>query len=1119
MRSIRQGQGRPFALKVIAILASSLLCGAASASAKPVEAPGWEIDSHVFSTNLKPGGKGIVVVDVYNIGEGASTGTVTMVDKLPPGLEAIEGGALGAYGGINLEVESYEAGEEEDKRSEEKGGLTTGTQRLRVWNCTGTSTVECSNGPGYEGVQRPIPAGYVGRIGIAVKVTGSPGVEENHVSISGGGAAASAQSTNRITISNTPATFGVSGFDGWFSNPDGTIDTQAGSHPYSLTLNFGVNAIQGASAGGGLRDISIALPSGIVGNPHAVPQCTRQQFLSSLEGGCPPDTQVGVDWAGIVPAGESLEADLELRFPVYNLVPPPGIPAEFGFSAQGSLILIDAGVRSGGDYGITGTVHNLAYKATSNSLTLWGVPNESVHDVERCGRVSEEFSQSCAYKGNITVPRPLLTLPTACEGPQVARLTADSWDSGEPAGSSQFEFHDSSGSPVGFTGCEHLSFSPTLSVSPDTTFADTPAGLSVDVRVPQEGLNHVGSLSTANIKDTTVTLPEGVAINPGQAAGLGACGPAEDGLTTDAERAEGREDNGPAHCPNSSKVGTDEIETPLLSKPLKGAVYVMPSNPPHLQLLVSAEGEGVFLKLVGDVNLDEKTGQLVTTFSSTPELPFTDFKLSFSGGAQAALTTPVRCGVYTTTSDFTSWASPFVSDVFPSSGFSIAGGTGGGACPSGGLPFTPSMVAGSTTDQAGGFTNFSLLLTRQDDQQRIQSLQFRTPEGLLGMISKVPLCPEAQASSGTCSSASQIGHTVVEAGPGPYPLVVPQPGQAPAPIYLTEGYKGAPYGLSIVVPLHVGPFTLATQIVRARIEVDPLTTQLTITTDPLPTIIDGIPADLRAINAVIDRPGFMFNPTGCEPAAFSGTATSTEGASVPIGSHFQVGSCKSLTFKPDFRVSTSGKTSRKNGASLDAKIVYPKGPFPDNQASVQSNVKAVKVDLPKQLPSRLTTLQKACPSATFEANPASCPADSKVGTASAETPVLPVTLTGPAYFVSYGGAKFPELVVVLQGYGVTVFLHGETFISKAGITSSTFRQVPDVPITVFELKLPEGPFSALAANGNLCKSPLKMPTAFTGQNGAVLHQSSPISVTGCSKHKAKKTKKHTKTKKGNKRKK
>jgi hypothetical protein len=655
-------------------------------------------------------------------------------------------------------------------------------------------------------------------------------------------------------------------------------------------------------------------------------------------------------------------------------------------------------------------------------------------------------------------------------------------------------FHDENGVPTGFTGCDHLGFGPSISVAPDTAAADSPAGLTVEVKAPQDTLSQTNGIATSNIKGTTVTLPEGVAVNPGQAAGLAACQMGESGVGT----------QGPPSCPAASKVGTDEIETPLLTNGLKGSVYVLQSDPPNLKLLVAASGSGVNLKLIGDVHLNEATGQLVTTFTETPELPFTTFRLAFSGGAQAALSTPTRCGIYTTTSDFTPWTSPYVKDVFPTSNFVIATGVGGSACPPSPLPFSPSLVAGSTTDQAGGFTNFSMLLTRPDDQQRIGSLQFKTPEGLLGMISKVTLCPQAEASAGTCSSASQIGHTVVEAGPGPYPLVVPQPGQPPAPIYLTEGYKGAPYGLSIVVPLHVGPFTLQTQVVRAKIEVDPLTTQLTVTTDALPQIIDGVPADLRAINAVIDKPGFMFNPTGCAPGSFSGVATGTEGATAAIGSHFQMGSCRSLSFKPNFKVSVSGKTSRQNGASLDAKIVYPTGPFGENQASIQSNVKSVKVALPKQLPSRLTTLQKACPSATFEANPASCPTASKVGSVSAITPVLPVELTGPAYFVSYGGAKFPELVLALQGYGVTVYLHGETFISKAGITSSTFRHVPDVPITSFELKLPQGPDSALAANGNLCQTKLKMPTAFTGQNGAVIHQATPITVTGCAKHKTKK---------------
>jgi hypothetical protein len=396
------------------------------------------------------------------------------------------------------------------------------------------------------------------------------------------------------------------------------------------------------------------------------------------------------------------------------------------------------------------------------------------------------------------------------------------------------------------------------------------------------------------------------------------------------------------------------------------------------------------------------------------------------------------------------------------------------------------------------------LLSRGDGQQRIEKLQFKTPEGLLGMIAKVPLCQEPEAAAGTCSSASQIGHTVAEVGPGPYPFVIPQENAPPAPIYLTGSYKGAPFGLSIAVPIVAGPFNLGTEVVRAKIEVDPHTSQLTISTTAFPKTVKGIPTDIREIDAVIDRPEFMFNPSDCNSMSFSGTATSFEGATEPLSSHFQVGSCRSLTFAPNFKVSTSGKTSRANGASLTAKIVYPVGNLGANQASSQSNIASVKVDLPKQLPSRLTTLQKACSAKVFEANPANCPAASIVGHAKAITPVLPVPIEGPAYFVSHAGEEFPSLIAVLQGYGVTVDLVGSTFInSKTSITSSTFKNVPDVPIASFELSLPQGKYSALAANGNLCKTKLVMPTAFTGQDGAVIHQSTPISVTGCPKTKAK----------------
>lgn len=879
---------------------------------------------------------------------------------------------------------------------------------------------------------------------------------------------------------DTPSGFGFTSASASFTKAGEPV-TQAGSHP-DLTLAFELNkALDGGGepevAGGEARNLTVNLPPGLVANATAVAQCPRQLLDGSVGGGpgaqfaCPADTEVGVDTAHLIGGGGELDL---VNIPVYNMVPPPGVPAEFAFQLEEIEVFIDGGVRSGGDYGLVGHVDNIAQRGILRStVTLFGEPEG----------------------------KPFLTLPTSCEGPLQFSLEANTWSESHAFATAEFEV-------PAVTGCERLThFSPSITTAPDTSDADTPAGLTVDVRVPQD-LNPEG-LATAGIKDTTVTLPEGLVINPGQAAGLEACQVSQEALG-------GPADDGPPECPVASKVGSVEIETPLLKDVLKGSVYVLQSNPPHLQLLVAASADGVNVKLVGNVHLDPVTGRLTTTFNGntareegTPNLPFTEFRLSFSGGPQAALATPTACGAYTTTADFTPWSTPLIPDVFPTSTFLISSGPGGSPCVSP-RPFAPSMIAGSTTDQAGGETGFSLLLRNADGQQRISGLQFKFPPGLLGRISKVTPCPEPQASQGQCSPASKIGHTIVASGPGPFPLIVPEPGQPEAQIYLTGPYKGAPFGLVIVVPVIAGPFDLGTEIVRSRIEVDPHTAQVTITTDPLPQIIKGVPTDLRTINAIADLPGFIINPTNCNAMTFTGTATSAEGATAPLSTPFHVGSCQSLKFTPHFEVSTTAKTSRANGASLTTTLTYPESP---SGTSPQANIARVKVELPKQLPSRLKTLQKACLAAIFNTNPANCPTASIVGHAKVITPVLPVPLTGPAYFVSHGNEAFPSLIIVLQGDNVTADIEASTFISKKGITSSTFKTVPDVPFNTFTLTLPTGPYSALAANSNLCTTNLTMPTEFTAQNGAEIHQHTKIKVTSCPRHT---TKHKTKTKHANK---
>jgi hypothetical protein len=578
----------------------------------------------------------------------------------------------------------------------------------------------------------------------------------------------------------------------------------------------------------------------------------------------------------------------------------------------------------------------------------------------------------------------------------------------------------------------------------------------------------------------------------------------------------GLESSAEQTCPESSKVGTVEIRTPVLPNPLVGAAYLaqQEANPfgslIALYIVVYDPVSGVRVKLAGEVKPDPVTGQLVSTFENTPQLPFEELSLHFFGGSRAPLGAPALCGSYTTTASIVPWSGN--PPAKSSSEFQITTGPNGTPCQDP-LPFAPSLTTGSLNIQAGAFTPFTMTMSREDGNQNLRAIQLEMPPGLLGTLSSTELCPEPQADQGTCGPNSLIGETTVSVGLGGNPYTVKG-----GKVYITGPYEGAPYGLSIVNPAKAGPFDLEDTkanhpvcdciVVRARIEVNPITAALTITSDDtgpysIPQIIEGIPLEIKHVNVTINRPDFTFNPTDCEPMSINGSLTSSQGAVSQLKVPFQVTNCATLKFKPILAVSTAGKTSRADGASLHVKLTYPQAPF-----GSQANIGKAKVDLPKQLPSRLTTLQKACVAGVFEVDPAACPSDSRVGTATATTPVLPVHLAGPAYFVSHGGAKFPELIVALSGDGVTVFLHGETFISKAGITSTTFRTLPDVPIGVFELTLPQGTDSALAANGDLCASKLKMPTSFVAASGIKLDQSTPITVTGCPKHK-----KHKKVKK------
>ncbi len=564
--------------------------------------------------------------------------------------------------------------------------------------------------------------------------------------------------------------------------------------------------------------------------------------------------------------------------------------------------------------------------------------------------------------------------------------------------------------------------------------AESPSGLSVELNVPTEGLLSPSGIAQSAVKRVAVKLPLGVTINPAAGEGLGYCTPEQYA----SETAFSPVGTG---CPSESKLGTVGVTTPLLATPIPGNVYLAQQyeNPfkSLLALYVVAKdpNTGVIIRVPGEVSPDPMTGQLTTTFDDLPQAPFSRLLFTFREGQRSPLATPSTCGTYTTDAALTPWSEPSQT-INDSSSFEITAGVAGGPCPSGGVaPFTPQAQAGSVSPVAGAYTPFYLRLIRNDGEQEITSFSATLPLGLSGNLTGVPFCPEAaiaaarantgvgEVSNPSCPAASQIGHTLVGVGVGSDLTYVP------GKIYLAGPYRGAPFSIVSVTPATVGPFDLGTVVVRFGLNINPYTAQVSVTqagSDPIPHIIDGIVVHVRDVHVYIDRPDFTINPTNCTPTTVTADVFGFEGSTSVTATPFDVTDCKSLAFGPKFTVSTSSRTSRAEGASLAVKLTYPAG--------VQANIAKVKVELPKALPSRLSTLQKACTQAQFEANPAGCPAASAVGRARATTPILPVPLEGPAYFVSHGGEAFPSLVVVLQGYGVTVDLVGTTFISKAGIT-------------------------------------------------------------------------------------
>jgi hypothetical protein len=826
-----------------------------------------------------------------------------------------------------------------------------------------------------------------------------------------------------------------------YTSPTSAFYTQAAGHPEWGITSFELNSktsLLGREPEGALKRLRVDVPAGLAADPQALPKCSVATFEAD---GCPAETKVGETELTVF----VLAANTSVTGTVYNLQPAPGLPLEFGIHVEvpevaNEHIFLEGHVDWRGDYHEYFEIDNV-----SKAIPI--VKSKLLFE----GRAGE---------GNF------LTLPSVCSTSTTSYLEVESYE----GAISKTETH----TPVGVEGCGEVPFKPTAAIAPETAQSDQPDGATVEVTVPQNV--GAGQINTADIQNARVTLPEGLTLDPSAAHGLETCTAGQIAIgTTNA-----------VGCPAASKVGEATIETDLPPNSLKGPVYL--GSPgggtiarPPFTIYVDAESSeyGVSVRLKGQVNPNPATGRLEATFTENPQLPFSDLIMKLNGGKNAPLANPLACG----TAHIEALFKPYTGEpeAFSSTPFAATG------CANP-LPFSLGQSTQSANATAGAYSSYTFNLSRADGQQYLAQVSTTLPAGLLGAIPSVALCGEPQASTGNCSESAKIGTASVTAGAGSEPYGFS------GPVYLTGPYDVAPYGLSIPVPIVAGPFNFGTIVTRATIAVNPYTARVTATSTNLPTIVNGVPVRLKSLKVEVNRPSFIFNPTYCGALATESTLSgfsalgSSSGATQSLSSPFLLGACNALAFKPSFEASTSAKASKPIGASLQVNLL---------QGAHQANIRSVYAQLPVQLPSRLTTLQKACPEATFAANPVACrPLGSEVGTATVVTPVLPGELMGSAYLVSHGGAAFPDLDLVLEDGLVRLILVGNTDIKK-GITSSTFAAIPDAPVTSFVLSLPTGPHSALTANGSLCAKPLIMPTVITAQNGAQIKQSTRISVSNC----------------------
>ena len=895
---------------------------------------------------------------------------------------------------------------------------------------------------------------------------------------------------------------GEAGFKVTATSEGGKSDaTLAGAHPYSLITELHLNK-SGVYSEGDLKDLTIDLPAGLVENPTAIPRCTATQFsvprVSPFESTLSGESCSGASQVGTVTVESSRGGGETRTFGVFNLVPPPGFPSEFGFAPYGVPITVIPRVREAGrEYGLTLELENFSQRINVSGLELelWGTPWALSHNFQRgncLNEVEPAFGHgkcSVAELNPEHVPRAYLTLPASCEGAPVFNARATSWQAPSVG-------VVSSAATKALGGCESLPFTPIPTGRLSTNRTTSTTGFDFTLDGNSKPLLDPNLSASSQVKKAVVTLPEGMTVNPSVASGLGTCSEQQFASETILSQPG-------TGCPNDSKIGELTVESPIVEGAFEGSVFFATPRENRfgtllaLYMVAKAPERGLGVKVAGRVDADPATGRLIATFDDLPQLPYAHFNVHFREGQRSPLATPAACGRYLTEIDTTPWIEPDTV-LHQTSPFDLTAGVGGGPCPSGLAPFGPQATAGTVNANAGSYSPFYLHLTRSDNEQEITSYSATLPRGLLGRIAGVPYCAEAQidaakrqtgaesASNPACPAASLIGHTYTGYGVGSTLAY------APGTLYLAGPYHGSPLSVVAIDSAKVGPFDLGTVVIRSAIRIDRQTAQVSIDSagsDPIPHILDGFPLRLRDIRIYIDKPNFMINPTSCDPFAVASTLTGagqrfsdpSDDPSATSSSRYQVSNCSALGFAPRIGLRLKGGHFRGDYPALTAVVRPEPG---------DSNIGKARVTLPPRLFFAQNHLGTICTLPKYFAH--NCPSNSVYGTATAVTPLLDKPLTGPVYLRGNGEERtLPDLVAALSGNGIEIDLLGKIDSRKGGLRAN-FDVIPDAPVTSFTMHLFGGKKSLIVNATNTCANPQTANAVFTGQDNQTSDQRVPV---------------------------